>query len=111
MRNRPANGEQRQADDAPGNDADMTVTAETEIQRNDADRYDDDEHFHVQVIVAELAEKRQYRDGEGQQQAMQQAKARQRYRYLVQDRRLSGTVLHDHLPLCFRAKCRFAAGD
>ena len=75
VRDRPANAEQRQGDESPGNDAEMTVTPKSEIQRNDADRYDDDEHFHVQVIVAELAEKRQYHDGKRQQKAMQQAKS------------------------------------
>jgi len=54
----------------------MGMPSITQSQRDYAHRKDDYQQLSMQVIVAELPEKGQYRDRKRQQQAMQQAQAR-----------------------------------
>lgn len=57
--NRSANGQHHQADQSHDDHACMTVSAIAKVKGNDADRYDHHEKFCMQMVVAELAEKRQ----------------------------------------------------
>ena len=74
--NGAADRQHYQACQSPGDDTCMGMPSITQSQRDYAHRKDDDQQLSMQVIVAELPEKGQYRDRKRQQQAMQQAQAR-----------------------------------
>lgn len=98
--NGAANGNDCQRNNAGNHDACMAMPAKTECQRDNADRDDHDQHLNMQMVVAELTKERQDGNGEWQSKAVHEAQAGQRNRYLVQDFRRSGTVIHRHLPIC-----------
>lgn len=99
MHNGCARRQQQQPGGAAEQDPDAMVPAETQAERNDADRDDNGQHLQVKVVVAELPGKRQQPDEEGQREAMQQAQSRQRDGGLVQCRiRFAAAVIHGGLP-------------
>lgn len=66
-----ANYQDNQAGCSPINDARLSVPAETNSQRNDADRNHKNQQLLVHMVVPELAEKRKECHDKGQQKAMQ----------------------------------------
>ena len=75
MGDRTTDGQYDQPGDSPGNHPPAAVTTKAKGQCQDADWDDEDQQFCMQMVVAELTEKRQERDRKWQQQAVQQAQA------------------------------------
>jgi len=105
VRDGRAENENRQRQYAGGDDACVAMAPKSEIECRGADRDYHEQQLRMQVIVPELAQEGQGQHHEWQQQAMGKAQPGQRDRYLVQDFRLSGTVIHHHLPLCSIPVC------
>lgn len=59
VRNRSPDGQHNKADHPHDNHTRMIVPSKAEVKGDDADRYDHHEKFCMQMVVAELAEKRQ----------------------------------------------------
>lgn len=67
-----ANDQNNQSGCPPINDARLSMPAEADGQRNDADRNHENQQFLVHMVVLELAEKGQERHDKRQQEAMQE---------------------------------------
>ncbi len=79
-----AEHEEQHADPAPGDYAFDAMSTKAERKSHDADRQYDEQHLHVKMPFAELANERNERDEDRQGEAMHKAYTRQRDRHVVQ---------------------------